>query len=69
MATVEQDTVVTVHYTGTFLDTGQVFDTSEGGEPLGFLVGHGNMIEGFEHELLGAAVGESREFTLTPDRA
>ena len=47
MATVEQDTVVTVHYTGTFLDTGQVFDTSEGGEPLGFLVGHGNMIDGF----------------------
>ena len=69
VATVEQDTVVTVHYTGTFLDRGQVFDTSEGGEPLGFLVGHGNMIDGFEHEILGAAVGESRQFTLTPDRA
>ena len=69
VATVEQDTVVTVHYTGTFVDTGQEFDSSEGGEPLGFLVGHGNMIQGFEQELLGASEGDTREFTLTPDRA
>jgi len=66
--TVEQDSVTTVHYTGTFLDGG-VFDSSEGGPPLAFLVGHGNMIAGFEQEMMGATVGERREFTLTPDRA
>ena len=27
------------------------------------------MITGFEQEMLGAEVGEKREFTLTPDRA
>jgi FKBP-type peptidyl-prolyl cis-trans isomerase SlyD len=27
------------------------------------------MIAGFEQEMLGAAVGEAREFTLTPERA
>jgi FKBP-type peptidyl-prolyl cis-trans isomerase SlyD len=66
--TVERDTVTTIHYAGTVLD-GEVFDSSDGGSPLAFLVGHGNMIAGFEQELMGAAVGEKREFTLTPDRA
>jgi FKBP-type peptidyl-prolyl cis-trans isomerase 2 len=27
------------------------------------------MISGFEQEMLGAEIGEKREFTLTPDRA
>ena len=27
------------------------------------------MIPGFEQEMMGAAIGEKREFTLTPDRA
>ncbi len=67
-STVEHETVATVHYTGAFPD-GEVFDSSEGRDPLTFLVGHGQMIPGFEHELMGAAVGEKREFTLTPDRA
>ena len=66
--TIEQDTVASVHYTGTFVD-GEVFDSSEGRDPLLFLVGHGQMISGFEQEILGASVGEKREFTLTPDRA
>ena len=65
---IEKDTVTSVHYTGTFADGG-VFDSSEGREPLSFLVGHGQMIPGFEQEIMGAEVGEKREFTLTPDRA
>ena len=44
---IEQDTVASVHYTGTFPD-GEVFDSSEGREPLTYLVGHGQMIPGFE---------------------
>ena len=66
--TIEQDTVASVHYTGSFLD-GEIFDISEGKDPLTFLVGHGHMISGFEQEMLGAKVGELREFTLTPERA
>ena len=69
MSVVEQDSVVSVIYTGTFSVSGDVFDTNIGSEPLVFLVGHGNMIEGFEQEMLGAAIGESRQFTLTPERA
>ncbi len=65
----EQDTVASVHYTGTHPDSGEVFDTSEGRDPLMFLVGHGQMIPGFEEEMIGAEVGERREFTLEPDRA
>ena len=65
---IEQDSVAIVHYTGTFVD-GEVFDSSEGKDPLAYLVGHGQMIQGFEQEMLGASIGESREFTLTPDRA
>lgn len=65
---IEQDTVASVHYTGTFPD-GEVFDSSEGREPLTYLVGHGQMIPGFEQEMLGADIGERRDFTLTPERA
>ena len=65
---VTENTVASVHYTGTFPD-GEEFDSSLEREPLTFLVGHGQMIPGFEQEILGAAVGEEREFTLTPDRA
>ena len=69
MTTIENDKVAYVTYTGTFPDTGEVFDSNVGGEPLQFLVGHGNMIQGFEQEMLGASEGETREFTLTPDNA
>ena len=65
---VEVSKVVSVHYTGSYTD-GEVFDTSEGREPLLFLVGHGQMITGFEQEMLGAEIGEKREFTLTPEKA
>jgi len=69
VSVVEQNSVVSVNYTGTFSDSGEIFDTNIGGEPLVFLVGHGNMIEGFEQEMLGAAIGDTRQFTLTPERA
>ena len=65
---VEVNKVVSVHYTGSYTD-GEVFDTSEGREPLLFLVGHGQMVSGFEQEMLGAEIGEKREFTLTPEKA
>ena len=61
--------VAQVHYTGTLPESGEVFDSSEGRDPLKFLVGHKQMIPGFEEELMGAAKGERRTFTLDPERA
>ena len=67
--TVSKNIVASVHYTGTLPENGEVFDSSEGREPLTFLVGHNQMIPGFEEEILGAKTGEKREFTLTAKRA
>ncbi|HIF16704.1 MAG TPA: peptidylprolyl isomerase [Candidatus Poseidoniales archaeon] len=64
----EKDMIASVHYTGTLKD-GEEFDSSEGRDPLTFLVGHMQMIPGFEEEMMGAGVDESRTFTLTPERA
>ena len=69
MSAVEANAIATVHYTGTLPGSGEVFDSSEGRDPLSFLVGHKQMIPGFEEELMGAEKGERRTFTLEPDRA
>ena len=48
---------VEVHYHGT-LDSGVVFDSSEGRDPLSFMVGSGQVIPGFEHAVLGLSIGD-----------
>ena len=58
----EGDTVY-VHYTGT-LDDGTVFDTSEGREPLTFVVGSGTMISGFDEAVRGMEVGQVKKVTI-----
>jgi len=69
MTEIAQDTVASVHYTGTLPDSGEEFDSSRDGEPLTFLVGHKGMIPGFERELMGAGVGDTLSFTLNPEDA
>ena len=69
MTKIENNTVARVHYTGTLPDSGEVFDSSEGREPLTFLVGHKQMIPGFERELMGAKVGDKVKFTLSAEDA
>jgi len=69
MSEIADNKVATVHYTGTLPDSGEVFDSSEGRDPLTFLVGHKNMIPGFERELMGAKVGDKVEFTLSSEEA
>lgn len=61
--------VASVHYTGTLPENGEVFDSSEGREPLTFLVGFKQMIPGFESELQGAKMGDKKKFTLSPEMA
>ena len=69
MSVIENGKVAFVTYTGTFPDSGDMFDTNVGGQPLPFLVGYRNMIVGIEQEMMVASVGESRTFTHTRDRA
>ncbi|MGL4367064.1 MAG: FKBP-type peptidyl-prolyl cis-trans isomerase [Brevinemataceae bacterium] len=51
--------VVFVHYKG-FLNDGSVFDSSEGRDPLSFVVGQGHVIPGFEAAAVDMEVGESK---------
>jgi|TARA_B100001741_G_scaffold126917_1_gene104556 FKBP-type peptidyl-prolyl cis-trans isomerase 2 len=66
---IEKGMVVKVHYKGTLPESGEVFDSSEGRDPLKFTVGKGEMIPGFEEELMGSSEGDNKTFTLTADRA
>ena len=66
---VEKDLMVSVHYTGKLTENGEEFDTSIGKAPLTFIVGKGQMIPGFEEELMGAVKGDKKTFELEPERA
>lgn len=68
MGTVQNGNRIKVHYTGKFED-GDVFDSSEGGDPLEFEVGAGQLIPGFDTAVVGMAAGEKKQVTLPPDQA
>ncbi len=68
MSTVKAGDTVKVHYTGRF-DDGEVFDTSEGAEPLAFTVGEGQVIPGFDQALVGMQAGETRNIVIEPEQA
>ncbi len=63
---VREGDIVKVHYTGR-LTSGEVFDSSEGKDPLEFEVGAGMMIEGFDQAVIGMAVGEKKTVTIAPE--
>ncbi len=68
MTQAQQGNTVRVHYTGR-LDDGSVFDSSEGGEPLEFTIGQGQMIPGFEQGVVGMELGESRTVIIAANQA
>ena len=53
-------------YTGK-LENGDVFDSSEGKQPLTFTVGAGMLIKGFDQAVIGMKKGESKTVTIPPD--
>lgn len=59
MAEAKDGDTVKVHYKGT-LDDGTVFDSSEGGEPLEFTVGQGQVIPGFDQAVTGMNIGDTK---------
>ncbi|NBR88682.1 MAG: peptidylprolyl isomerase [Rhodobacteraceae bacterium] len=59
MAEVKTGDTVRIHYTGTLTD-GTVFDSSNGRDPLEFVVGSGQIIGGLDKALPGMQVGEKK---------
>lgn len=57
--------VVSLHYKLTN-DRGEVLDSSEGGEPLTYMHGYGNIIVGLETALVGSRVGDRLEVRVEP---
>src|SRR5215467_5028295 len=68
MSTVKNGDTVKVHYTGKF-ETGEIFDSSEGAEPLAFTVGAGEVIPGFDQALMGMQIGETKNVVIGPEQA
>ena len=68
MQKVEDGKFVTVTYEGT-LANGEVFDSSADRQPLEFKTGSGQLIKGFEDAVMGMALNEKKEFTLSPEEA
>jgi FKBP-type peptidyl-prolyl cis-trans isomerase 2 len=54
---------VKVHYHGT-LRNGEIFDSSNGREPLEFTVGTGQVIKGFDEGVKGMQVGEKKKVEI-----
>ncbi len=65
---VEKNKVVTIHYTLTN-DEGKILDSSEGKNPLKYLHGNKNLIEGLEKELLGKKIGDKLHVVIEPAEA
>ncbi len=65
---VKKDDTIKVHYKGTLTD-GQLFDSSEGREPLEFTVGSGQVIPGFDNAVMDMEVGEEKSFDIPSDEA
>lgn len=59
MTAIKQGDTVRIHYTGTLRD-GNVFDSSEGRDPLEFAVGSGQIIPGLDAALPGMEIGDKK---------
>lgn len=64
----EKGDTVTVNYIGKLAD-GTLFDSSEGKEPLKFILGQQEVISGFDQATEGMVTGEKRTVTVSPDDA
>ncbi|MGY8942510.1 MAG: FKBP-type peptidyl-prolyl cis-trans isomerase [Flavobacteriales bacterium] len=68
MIQVTVNSTVKVHYTGKLAD-GEVFDTSDGKEPIEFTLGQGQLIPGFEKGLIDMKLNEKKTINMTKDDA
>ena len=65
---IKQGNTVKAHYTGR-LEDNQVFDSSNGKQPIEFQVGSQQVIEGFETGVIGLNKGDKTTVTIPADKA
>ena len=63
MAEIKDGDTVRIHYTGALKD-GTTFDSSEGRDPLEFVVGAGHIIKGLDAALPGMQAGEKKTVSI-----
>lgn len=68
MAEVKAGDTVHLHYTGTLAD-GTTFDSSEGRDPLQFVVGSGQIIPGLDTAIPGMAEGDKKKVEIDAENA
>ncbi|WP_299201955.1 peptidylprolyl isomerase [uncultured Tateyamaria sp.] len=68
MTAIKDGDTVRIHYTGTLLD-GTVFDSSDGRDPLEFVVGSGQIIPGLDVALPGMTEGDKKKVNIPCDQA
>ena len=61
-------TKVQVHYTGS-LNDGNIFDSSEGKEPLEFTIGENQVIPGFENGIKEMKLNEEKTISIKAKEA
>ncbi|TBW49967.1 peptidylprolyl isomerase [Marinobacter halodurans] len=64
----QRSSIYTVHYRLKNKE-GEVVDTSDGAEPLQFLLGAGNVIQGIEEAVRDRGIGDCLEVTIPPEMA
>ena len=65
---VARDSVVSIHYTLTNA-SGEVLDSSSGGEPLAYLHGGGSIVRGLEEALEGKLTGDKLAVAVPAEKA
>lgn len=62
---IQRGNKVKVHYTGKIGE--EIFDSSEGKEPIEFTLGSQEVIAGFENAIIGKNVGDKVTVTISPE--
>jgi peptidylprolyl isomerase len=68
MQQAKQGDTVHVHYRGT-LEDGSEFDSSDGGDPISFTIGSGEVIPGFENAISGMSPGQKKTERMSVENA
>ena len=68
MSEATSEKTIKVHYTGS-LDDGSVFDSSREREPFEFVVGTGQVINGFDEAVVDMAVGDVKTVKIPSEEA